>query len=145
MGDGWAVKRNDAQVVTLGREEGLWLVTNEPSLVDASQGDGGDGKADAWIAAVAATDGVKATKPANVRIDGHHGRSTDVVASGDSRVAILQVDGTTLYAEAGRTSRIVALDVDGAVVLLVIEPAEGQTLRALLDTADDVAASFRFE
>lgn len=141
LGDGWSVARNDARLVTLTRDEGQFLLASGVSLVDASQGDGGDGAAAALISAFAATDGLKATKPATVHIDGRAGRSTDITVSGSDAVALFETEAGGVSMAPGRTTRLVALDVDGETLVLVIEPAEGATLRALLDTADDVAAS----
>jgi hypothetical protein len=51
---------------------------------------------------------------------------------------------TTYFAEAGRTTRLVALDVGDRVIVIVIEPSAGHTLKQILASADAVAASLRF-
>jgi eukaryotic-like serine/threonine-protein kinase len=144
VGDGWSVGRHDANIVTLTRAEGSLTFATGVGLADPSQGDGGDGSAADLVTAFVATDGSTATDPANVRIDAWRGRSTDVTPKPGERPAIFVVGETIFYLEPDRTTRLVALDVDGSVLVLVIEPAAGNSLRDLLDTADDVAASLRF-
>jgi serine/threonine-protein kinase len=146
LGDGWSVDRNDPTIVRMDRAEGSMLLATDVSLVDKSQGKGGNGSARALIAALAKTDGLTATKPANVRIDDRGGRSIDVTAEGGESVALFSTAGDTYVLQPGRTTRLVALDIDDdTVLLLVIEPAADHTLRDILDTADDVAASLTFD
>jgi hypothetical protein len=144
LGDGWSVARNEGTIVRLPRAEGSMLYATDVSLVDPSQGDGGNGSARALIAALAKTDGLTSTKPANVRIDGQKGRSIDVTAEEGSSPALFSTGGETYRLEPGRTARLVALDVGEAVLLMVIEPTGDASLRDILDTADDVAGSLTF-
>jgi hypothetical protein len=68
----------------------------------------------------------------------------DIAPVGGSRVALFSTASTTFYLEPDRTTRVVAVDVRGSVVLLVIEPADGSDLAAILETADAAAGSIRW-
>ena len=83
-----------------------------------------------------------ATKPVAVHIDGHDGWSADLTTT-DRGVDLFRTDdGSTYRLDPNRTTRLVTLDVGGSTPLVMgIEPTEGHTLRQILDTADDVAAS----
>ena len=71
------------------------------------------------------------------------GRSVDVTPRGSDRVALFTAGESTYFLEPGRVTRVVALDVDDRVLVIVIEPGDGHDLDAILETADDVAASLR--
>ncbi len=144
LGDGWSVARHDDSIVTLTRAEGSVTFAIDVGLADPSQGGLGNGGPRALLRAVAATVGLTGTGPATVRIDGRRGASTDLTPDPDARPEILVAGDVAIHAEPDRTTRIVALDVDGTILVIVIEPAADTTLRDLLDTADDVAASLRF-
>ncbi len=144
VGDGWTVARHEGSIVSLTRGEGTLTFAIDVGLVDPSQDDP-DGGPRAFIRGVAATSDATATAPATVRIDGRRGASTDLSPADGARPAILVAGDLVIHAEPGRTTRVVALDVDGVNLVIVIGPAAGTTLRDLLETADDVAASLRFE
>ena len=97
------------------------------------------------IEALVVTDGVSATRPAKVRIDKHKGFSTDLTALDGGRVRLFANGAFGYELQPGRTTRVVALDVGDAIVVLVIEPSDRSTLQDLLASADDVAASMRFQ
>jgi hypothetical protein len=93
------------------------------------------------IESIVTVEGLAATTPARVRIDGHRGYSSDVSPTGDERLALLASDDATLHVEPDRTTRVVAMDVGDDVVVIAIEPGDDHDLRAILDTADDAAAT----
>jgi hypothetical protein len=145
VGDGWSVAVRSDDVAALHREEGLLTFAGQVSpLDDAGRPVQTRGRARDLIATFAALDGFDASKPANVRIDGRRGRSVDLAATGFERVAAFTTSGTTYFLEPRRTTRLVALDVDGGVLVLAIEPADGSDLEDILATADVVAGSMRF-
>jgi serine/threonine-protein kinase len=141
LGDGWSAANNAERLVVLTRDEGFM------TLASAVEVRGGSGREEdtsrKFIEAVAQHDGLAATRPAKVRIDRLRGRSVDVTRSGSRRLELFAADGTPYYLEPGRVTRVVALDVGDEVLVIVIEPNDGHDLRAILDTADDVAASLR--
>jgi tRNA A-37 threonylcarbamoyl transferase component Bud32 len=144
LGDGWSTSRDDRNLVVLSRAEGLLTLASDVKPSDGAAGTFGKGSAREIVAAVAAIHGVKATKPADVRIDGHKGRSVDVTPIGPDRRALFAAGGRTYYAEPGRTTRLVALDAKAGPVLIVIEPTPDHSLRKILDTADIVASTIAF-
>ncbi len=141
LGDGWSTASNAERLVVLTRDEGFM------TLASAVEVRGGSGREEdtskKFIAAVAGHDGLSATRPAKVKIDRLRGRSVDVTRSSRRRLELFAADGTPYYLEPGRVTRVVALDVGDEVLVIVIEPNDGHDLRAILDTADDVAASLR--
>jgi eukaryotic-like serine/threonine-protein kinase len=141
LGDGWSTATNDERLVVLGRDEGFL------TLASAVEVRGGSGKAEdtakKFIDAVAKHDGLSATRPVKVKIGRLKGRSVDVTRSRSGRLEIFAADGIPYAIERGHATRVVALDVGDEVLVLVIEPRDRHDLRAILDTADDVAASLQ--
>ena len=144
LGDGWSTSSAGSDLVVLSRPEGLLTLASDVRPAAGREGAFGDGFARSVIAGIAKTPGVKASKPATVHIGGHSGRSVDITPTGKTRRAMFATSDRTYHAEAGRTTRLVALDVDGRTVLLAIEPTAGETLRQILDTADVVASTMAF-
>jgi hypothetical protein len=142
--DGWSTKLAVDDLVVLARDEGLLTLANDVTPPKGSPKAFGTGTAKAVIKAIAATKGVKSTKPATVKIDGHTGRSVDLTPTSSARRAVFRAGGRTLWVEPHRTTRVVALDSDDGPILLVIEPAGDHTLRQILETADVVASTIAF-
>ena len=144
LGDGWSASVATDGLLVLSRPEGVLTFA---SHVASPDGDTRfkEGSAKQLVAAFAKTPDAKATKPANLKIDGRSGRSVDVTAGAGGHVAIFEAGGRTYYIETGRPTRLVALDDDAGTLVLVIEPSAGHTLRDILDTADVVASTLTFE
>ncbi len=144
LGDGWSASVATDGMLVLSRPEGVLTFA---SHVASPNGDARfkEGSAKQLVAAFAKTPDAKATKPANLKIDGRSGRSVDVTAGAGGHVAIFEAGGRTYYIETGRPTRLVALDDDAGTLVLVIEPSAGHTLRDILDTADVVASTLTFE
>jgi tRNA A-37 threonylcarbamoyl transferase component Bud32 len=145
IGDGWSTLAHGPDVVALTREEGLMtyltgIVSVDPEREPREAPDAARG----MIEAVVTLDGVAASEPAAVTIDGRTGFSTDCSPVEGGRVALFATDGSTYYLEPGRTSRIVALDTPDGVLVLAIEPYGDASLRAILDTADPAAGTMRW-
>lgn len=134
-----------ADTVALKRDQGMLTFTGEVIEVYP---DGGAStpraKARALIEAFIATNGVSATRPANVKIDGRRGLSTDLTTIDSARVQLFTTNGTTYYLEPDRTTRIVVMDLRKATILLAIEPNEGYELADILETADEAAGTIRW-
>jgi hypothetical protein len=141
LGDGWSAATNDERLVVLSRDEGFMTLASDVDVPDVREKD--EDSARKMIDAIARLDHLSATKPAQVRIDDLRGRSVDVEPSGRDRVEIFTAGGKVYVVERDRPTRVVAIDVGDEVVLIVIEPRDGQTLKTILETADDVAASLR--
>jgi hypothetical protein len=145
LGEGWSNAGHAADLVTLSRDEGLMTFAARIATVDPNgRATTPRDRARSLIEAIVVTDGVSATRPASVRIDGRKGLSVDIAPVGGSRVALFSTASTTFYLEPDRTTRVVAVDVRGSAVLLVIEPADGSDLAAILETADAAAGSIRW-
>jgi hypothetical protein len=141
LGDGWSAATNGDRLVVLARDEGFLTFAGRAD-VRGAPADRED-KAKELIDAVADRNGVSATRPARVRIDKLRGRSVDVTPRGSDRVALFTAGASTYFLEPGRVTRVVALDIDDQVLVIVIEPGDGRDLDAILETADDVAGSLR--
>jgi serine/threonine-protein kinase len=145
LGDGWSASVHTADTVTLTRKEGE--VTIAGKIVEVyPDGEARKPKERARdiIEALIATNGVSATRPANVSIDGRRGLSTDLTPIDPVRVQLFATDGTTFLLEPDRTTRIVVMDLRKATVLVAIEPHEGSDLADILATADDAAGTMRW-
>lgn len=142
LGDGWSTFANGPDLLAIRRDEGILTLASRITTVypDGDAATPRDRARD-LIEAFIATDGVGATGVAEVRIGGRRGLSTDLTPTGADRIELFATDGATYFLEPGAATRLVAIDVRGGTVVLVIEPTGRATLADILATADDVAAS----
>jgi hypothetical protein len=145
LGDGWSTSTHTADSVALTREQGVMTFAGKVIEVypDGEAGEPRD-RARALIEAFIATPGVSATRPANVRIDGRRGLSSDLTPIDSARIQLFATNETTFFLEPDRTTRVVVMDLKKATILLAIEPNEGFELADILETADDAAATLRW-
>jgi len=145
LGDGWSNARHTADTVALAREEGVFTFAGKVVQVYPN-GEQREprARARALIEAFIATDGVSATRPAKVRIDGRRGLSSDLTPIDSARIQLFATAGTTYFLEPDRTTRVVVMDLPGATILMAIEPREGLELDDILATADDAAGTIRW-
>ena len=145
LGEGWSNATHTADTVALTRAEGVFTFAGRILEVYPS-GERREPRQRArdLIEAFIATDGVSATRPANVRIDGRRGLSSDLTPIDSARIQLFATNGTTFYLEPDRTTRVVVMDLRGATILLAIEPHEGFELDEILETADDAAGTMRW-
>lgn len=145
LGDGWSNATHTADTVALTREEGVFTFAGRVVEVypDGAPREPRERARD-LIEAFIATDDVSATRPANVRIDGRRGVSSDLTPIDSKRVRLFATDGTTFHLEPDRTTRVVVMDLPEVTVLLAIEPHEGFELDEILSTADDAAGTIRW-
>ena len=142
LGDGWSNALHEVSLVSLVRDEGG--MTFASSIAEVHPNGGTEtprARARDLIEAFIATDGVSATRPADLRLDGRKGLSVDLTPIDGARIELFATATNTYFLEPDRTTRVVAIDVRGAAVLLAIEPAEGYDLRDILDTADVAAGT----
>ena len=104
-----------ADAVALTRGEGTVTFAGEvrETYPDGETDDEPRARARDLMGAFMATEGVRATDPANVRIDGRRGLSSDLVPADAERVALFSTEGSTFYLEPGRTTRMVVIDLPG--------------------------------
>ena len=142
LGDGWSTAAQVADLLAIQRDEGIVTLASRITTVypDGEAATPRDRARD-LIEAFIATDGVGASSVADVRIGGRRGLSTDLTPTGTDRIELFATGGATYLLEPDATTRVVAIDVRGGTVVLVIEPTGQATLADLLVTADDVAAS----
>jgi eukaryotic-like serine/threonine-protein kinase len=145
LGEGWANATHTADTVALTREEGVFTfagrvveVYPNGELREPRE------RARALIEAFIATQGVSATRPAKVRIDGRRGLSSDLTPIDSARIQLFATAGTTYFLEPDRTTRVVVMDLPGATILMAIEPRDGLELDDILATADDAAGTIRW-
>src|SRR5688572_8946260 len=145
LGDGWSSARHTGDTVALTRDEGVFTFAGRVVEVYPN-GEPREPRERArdLIEAFIATDGVSATRPANVRIDGRRGLSSDLTPIDSARIQLFATNGTTFYLEPDRTTRVVVMDLRRATILLAIEPHEGFELDEILETADDAAGTMRW-
>jgi hypothetical protein len=145
LGNGWSSATHTADTVALTRDEGVFTFAGRVVEVypNGEQREPREQARD-LIEAFIATDGVSATRPANVRIDGRRGLSSDLTPIDSARIQLFATNGTTFYLEPDRTTRVVVMDLRGATILLAIEPHEGFELDEILETADDAAGTMRW-
>jgi hypothetical protein len=145
LGDGWSNATHTADTVALTRDEGVFTFAGRVVEVypNGEQREPRERARD-LIEAFIATDGVSATRPANVRIDGRRGLSSDLTPIDSARIQLFATNGTTFYLEPDRTTRVVVMDLRGATILLAIEPHEGFELDEILETADDAAGTMHW-
>jgi hypothetical protein len=145
LGEGWSTALHESDLVALTREQGsMTFASDIAEVYPAGGATEPRDKARDIIEAFVVTDGISSTEPAAVRIDGRRGFSVDVSPVGSTRVAMFATASSTFFVEADRTTRLVALDVRGDVVLLCIEPSEVTDLEGILDTADVAAGTIRW-
>jgi tRNA A-37 threonylcarbamoyl transferase component Bud32 len=145
LGTGWSTAVHEPDLVSLGRDEGSMTFASRIAEVDP------DGRAIVprdrardLIEAMVTIDGVASSRPADVRIGGRRGQSVDLSPIGDHPVALFSTATRTYFLEPDRTSRVVAIDVRGATVVLVIEPGDFADLAGILETADVAAGTIRW-
>ena len=145
LGDGWSNAAHTADTVALTREQGA--MTFAGGIVEVyprGEVQTPRDRARDLIEAFIATNEVSATRPANVRIDGRRGLSSDLTPIDSARVQLFATTGTTYFLEPDRTTRVVVMNLRKATLLLAIEPHEGFELADILETADDAAATLRW-
>ena len=145
LGDGWSTAVHRSDLVALTREEGsMTFAADIAQVYPGGAATEPRDKARDIIEAFVVTEGIGSTEPAAVRIDGRRGFSVDVSPLGSAQIAMFATVSSTYVVEADRTTRLVALDVKGKVVLLCIEPSEVTDLRGILETADDAAGTIHW-
>lgn len=145
LGDGWSTAAHAPDVVVLGRDEGLLTFLSGEIVIDPDgQAITTRGRPRDIIEALVTLVGVSSTPPADIRIDRRRGVSIDVAPVDPSRIALLGNGGSTFYLEPDRTTRVLAIDVRGTTVVMIIEPKDGTDLRSILETADPAAGTIRW-
>src|SRR6185437_489589 len=133
LGDGWSASVHTADTVSLTRSEAEMTFAGEiVEVYPDGEAHKPKERARDIVEALLATNGVSATRPANVSIDGRRGLSTDLTPMESERIQLFATDGTTYLLEPDRTTRIVVMDLRKATILLAIEPHEGSELADIL-------------
>jgi eukaryotic-like serine/threonine-protein kinase len=146
LGDGWSTAAHREDIVALTRPEGSMTFAGLIREV-YPDGEASEPKARArdLIEAFLATNGVGATVPADVRIGGRRGLSTDLAPTDDRRVRLFATGASTYHLEPDRVTRIVVIDLRGGkTALIAIESSAGHELRDILDTADAAAGTIHW-
>jgi serine/threonine-protein kinase len=147
LGGGWSNALHTAHAVVMERDEG-WLAFLDGALViDPERGRpvGAGARAVDVIETLITLDGVSSTDKRSVRIGGERGFSIDLSPIGDDRIAAFANEDVTYFLEPAAMTRIVCMDVDGHVVVIIIEPSADADLRGILDTADGAAGTIAWQ
>jgi hypothetical protein len=133
---------NEETLVALQRDEGFLTFASRIQTVypDGEPTEPRDRARD-LVEAFIATNDVGASGVAEVRIGDRRGLSVDLTPTGSERIELFQTAGATFYLERDATTRVVAVDVRDATVVIIIEPTGRATLPDILATADDVAGT----
>lgn len=142
LGDDWSTAAHRSDLIAIERAEGvLTLAARITTVFPDGRRESPRDRARDLVEAFIATDGVGASAAVDVRIRGRRGLSVDLTPTAGDRIELFATDSATYYLEPDATTRVVAIDVHGGAVLLVIEPSGRATLAEILATADGVAAS----
>ncbi len=142
LGDGWATELHSPDRTALVRNEGrLTLFGDVTRTYPKGEEEDAKGSLRKVIGRIASTDGAVASKVRGLTIDGRKGYSVDLTTQGGEALPILGVGEETFHLEPFATTRIVLLDAGARTLALIIEPTGGSSLRDILATADDVAAT----
>ncbi len=146
LGEGWSSAAHRDDIVSLIRDEGhMTFGAAVTRVFDTGEAREVRARARELIEAFIATDGVSATRPASVRIDGRRGLSVDLTPIDSTRVELFATAGSSYFLEPDRTTRIVVIDLPAkSTILIAIEPAEGHDLADILETADPAAGTIRW-
>ena len=146
LGEGWSSAAHRDDIVSLIRDEGhMTFGAAVTRVFDTGEAREPRARARDLIEAFIATDGVSATRPASVRIDGRRGLSVDLTPIDSGRVELFATAGSSYFLEPDRTTRIVVIDLPAkSTILIAIEPAEGHDLADILDAADPAAGTIRW-
>lgn len=145
LGTGWSNAPRAADVVSLVRDTGrMVFVSGIREVYPSGHAVEPRDRARDLIEAFVVTEGISSTKPAKVKIGGEKGFSVDLAPLDDEPIRLFDTAEHGYSLQPRRVTRLVAVDVDGRAIVFAIEPADGSDLRALLDTADDAAATIRW-
>jgi hypothetical protein len=145
LGKGWSNALHEADLVTLIRDQGLMtFASGITEVYPVGKPTAPRDRARDIIEAFVVTEGVSSTRPAKVKIGGERGYSVDLAPVDDGPVRLFRTGQHAFDLQPGRTTRLVAVDVDGRAVVFAIEPARDLELRTILATADDAASTIRW-
>ena len=145
LGGGWSTFRHASQLVVLEREDGYLALAGSVSLVfDGEETVEVRSRATDLVDAIRDNDDLEILDQSRVRIAGRRAVRLDLVPAGD-RAPIFAIGDDTYFAETTTVTRLVAFEVRGTAVLVVLEGAGGSDLDGFLGDAAPVLDGLAFD
>ena len=145
VGEGWSAVLVTDEMVVLGRPEGyLALAVDVATVFDEGEPVSIRPSARRLIDAVGDNDDLDILDEGRVRVAGRNVRQLDLAPDGDERVPLFTTSQHAYYAETGTVTRLLAFDIRGTSLLIVLEGANGVSLEVFLDIAGGVLDSLSF-
>lgn len=149
LGDGWQNSRYYADAFALarrlpdGQRGGLSIGNVVEVFEDDERRTVPPGPA-GFLLFLGALEGIKAQPLESVQVGGLSGTQVDVELTGHERLRLFAAREDVFTLEPGFRSRLIAVEVKGSQVVLVVD-APAATFESFLREADRVLASLRFE
>jgi protein kinase-like protein len=145
LGDGWSTTLRESDIISLSRPEGVLTMAGAVTAVYPRGGAEDPPRSARAIAETfVETDGVAASRPKVDRVDKRRATVVDLSAAGPQRMPLFSTANQTFYLEPDDTTRIIAVEAPGGILLIAIEPAAGGQLDDILPIANAVIDSLRF-
>jgi serine/threonine-protein kinase len=144
LGSGWSTYRHASQLVVLERDDGYLALASSVFLVfDGEETFEVRTRATDLVDAIRDNEALEILNQSRVRVAGRRAIQLDLVPAGD-RAPIFAIGDDTYYAETTTVTRLLAFEVRGTAVLLVLEGAGDSDLEGFLDAAAPVVEGFDF-
>jgi len=144
LGDGWSTSLYEPDIVSLDRPEGALTLAGGVAAVSSSADQDPPRSARDLAEVFIETDGVAAARPAVARVDKRRATAVDLSPTGQARVPLFTTSKETFYLEPHGITRLIVVDTRDGILVIAIEPADGQMLQDVLPAAQQVVGSLRF-
>jgi serine/threonine-protein kinase len=146
LDNGWGAFRHTEELVVFERTEGFLTLAGAVSIVfDGDEAVEVESTQRRLIDAIRANDAIDVLDQRRVRVAGHRGIQLDLVPEGDERTLLFAAGDDRYFAETTTVTRLVAFEVDGTAVLLVLEGAGGVDLGGFLEISAAAVDSIAFD
>ena len=145
LDDGWRAFRHTAELVVFERSAGYLTLASGVSIVyDGEDEIAVESTQRGLIDAFRDNGAIEVLAQRRVRVAGERAIQLDLVPSGDERTALFAAGDDRYFAETTTVTRVLAFEVDGTAVLLLLEGAGDVDLDGLLEIAAPALESLAF-
>jgi tRNA A-37 threonylcarbamoyl transferase component Bud32 len=145
LDDGWRAFRHTAELVVFERSTGYLTLASRVSVVYEGQDEFAvESTQRGLIDAFRDNGAIEVLDQRRVRVAGERAIQLDLVPSGDERTPLFAAGDDRYFAETTTVTRLLAFEVDGVAVLLLLEGAGEVDLRGLLEFAAPALESLAF-